>query len=180
VKIRVCWDITRCFLVDNYLRCEAVLDSDDKKITILRNVGEHLTTDWTCLLKELKVQVMPLSKLDVFRCSRHISASDLSMERYMICTYWHVKVRIYLRAEPVMQPLVNQICVVKTGSRAPNEPFLNRSYGSAESRFFRRTQRDAQFKLGRRRGRILSLYCCLRASCELCFLFGNFGSYSAH
>ena len=51
--------------------------------------------------------------------------------------------------------LVNQICVVKTGSRAPNEPLLNRSYGSAESRFFRRTQKDAQFKLGRRRGRIL-------------------------
>jgi hypothetical protein len=61
-----------------------------------------------------------------------------------------------LRAEPVMQPLVNQICVVKTESRAPNEPLLNRSYGSTESRFFfRRTQKDAQFKLGRRRGRIL-------------------------
>ena len=66
-----------------------------------------------------------------------------------------VQVCIHLRAEPVMQPLVNHIYVVKTGSRAPNEPLLNRSYGSAESRFFRRTQRDAQFKLGRRHGRIL-------------------------
>jgi hypothetical protein len=54
-----------------------------------------------------------------------------------------------------MQPLVNQICVVKTESRAPNEPLLNRSYGSAESRFFRRTRKDAQFKLGQRHGRIL-------------------------
>jgi hypothetical protein len=66
-----------------------------------------------------------------------------------------------------MQQLMNKIRVVKTGSRAPNEPLLNRSYGSAESRFFQRTQRDAQFKLGRHRGRILSLYCCSRASCEL-------------
>ena len=63
--------------------------------------------------------------------------------------------RIHLRAELVMQPLVNQICVVKTWSRAPNEPLFNRSYGSAESRFFRRTQKDAQFKLGQRHGRIL-------------------------
>jgi hypothetical protein len=46
------------------------------------------------------------------------------------------KVRIHLPAEPVIQPLVNQICVVKTWSRAPNEPLFNRSYGSADSRFF--------------------------------------------
>ena len=35
-----------------------------------------------------------------------------------------VQVLIHLRAEAVIQPLVNQICVVKTGSRAPNKPLL--------------------------------------------------------
>ena len=32
--------------------------------------------------------------------------------------------RVHLRAELVMQPLVNQVCVVKTGSRAQNEPLV--------------------------------------------------------
>jgi hypothetical protein len=36
----------------------------------------------------------------------------------------YLRERIHLRAEPVMQPLVNQICVVKTESRAPNEPLV--------------------------------------------------------